>query len=110
LTGAERIAAERQRQIDVGWTAEHDDTHDFNTFSQAAQAYISVAMAMASVAPEDRALLDATDRDFRESTMAPFWPWGLEWWKPSTDPARNVEKAGALLTAALDRLERSRVS
>lgn len=31
-------------------------------------------------------------------------PWDAEWWKPSADPIRNLEKAGALLAAGIDRL------
>ena len=35
----------------------------------------------------------------------PFgWPWGQAWWKPSTDPIRNLVKAGALIAAEIDRL------
>jgi hypothetical protein len=30
------------------------------------------------------------------------------WWKPSTDPIRNLERAGALIAAEIDRLERAR--
>jgi hypothetical protein len=39
-TGAELIAAERQRQIDVeGWTPEHDDAHDDGSLALAAICY-----------------------------------------------------------------------
>ena len=31
-----------------------------------------------------------------------------EWWKPSADPVRNLEKAGALIAAEIDRLLRQR--
>jgi hypothetical protein len=33
------------------------------------------------------------------------WPWEGEWWKPSTDPVRNLVKAGALIASEIDRLK-----
>ena len=36
------------------------------------------------------------------------WPWDHEWWKPSDDPVRNLVKAGALIAAEIDRLQRLR--
>lgn len=36
------------------------------------------------------------------------WPWDENWWKPSLDPIRNLVKAGALLAAEIDRLQRSK--
>ena len=30
----------------------------------------------------------------------------MEWWKPSIDPVRNLAKAGALIAAEIDRLQR----
>lgn len=38
-------------------------------------------------------------------SSSPDWPWDEEWWKPSLDPIRNLEKAGALIAAEIDRLE-----
>ena len=35
-----------------------------------------------------------------------LWPWSDKWWKPSDDPVRNLVKAGALLAAEIDRLQR----
>jgi hypothetical protein len=34
------------------------------------------------------------------------WPWDEKWWKPSTNPIRNLVKAGALIAAEIDRLQR----
>lgn len=34
------------------------------------------------------------------------WPWDASWWKPSADPIRNLVKAGALIAAEIDRLQR----
>jgi hypothetical protein len=35
-----------------------------------------------------------------------LWPWDPSWWKPSPDPIRNLVKAGALIAAEIDRLQR----
>ena len=36
-----------------------------------------------------------------------YWPWDMKWWKPSDeDPIRNLVKAGALIAAEIDRLQR----
>ena len=39
--------------------------------------------------------------------MAPTeWPWDAEWWKP-TDRRRDLVKAGALILAEIERLDRA---
>ena len=35
-----------------------------------------------------------------------FWPWAAEWWKPGLR-RRNLVKAGALILAELERLDRA---
>lgn len=92
-SGADRIAHERQRQIVVeGWTPEHDDEHVAGELLVAAKAYIEAA-------------LNANEAHSVEYEMPPFdWPWHSSWWKPADDPIRNLEKAGALIAAEIDRL------
>lgn len=91
MTGAEMIAAERQRQIDAeGWTPDHDDEHEGMEMTSAACCY-----AKAALHPERYAGRTPTR-----------WPWEWDWWKPSADPTRNLVKAGALLAAEIDRLQR----
>lgn len=87
MDGVERIAQERKRQIHKGYTATHDAEHDVNDLIRAAGSYIYAST---------RGQVDAVDT---------AWPWEPELWKPSKDPARNLEKAGALIAAAVDRLE-----
>ena len=80
MTGAELIAAERLRQIVVeGWTPEHDDGHATDDLAEAAAAYL-----------------------LNDETLFP-WP---DWWKPGDDPIRRLVKAGALIAAEIDRLQR----
>jgi hypothetical protein len=87
MTGVERIARERNRQIfEEGWDGPHDDEHVNGELAAAAHAY----------------LLEVLDADGIFS-----WPWDVSWWKPSDDPIRNLEKAGALIAAEIDRLSRA---
>lgn len=90
-TGIELIAEERQRQIDVeGWTAEHDDQYNKRELARAAASY---AMYLSSGIEFIRTI----------------WPWDWSWWKPSErkDDIRNLAKAGALIAAEIDRLQRA---
>ena len=97
---AQDVLAERRRQIEAeGWTPEHDDEHGAGELARAAAAYA----------------LDAGNRLDPHAVTggeAPsFWPWHggrpreARWWKPS-DPRRNLVKAGALILAEIERLDR----
>jgi hypothetical protein len=91
-TGIELIADERNRQVSVeGWTPAHDDEHDCGELADAAVVYT----------------LEAGERlNTKCIEFVSHWPWALEWWKPSPDPVRNLVKAGALIAAEIDRLQR----
>jgi hypothetical protein len=95
VNGAEMIAAERQRQINAeGWTPEHDAHHRDEELATAAACYAR--------RPSDRPLLGGLLR------LPPEWPWGAESWKPSPDDrVRELVKAGALIAAEIDRLQRA---
>lgn len=98
MTGAERITAERQRQLEVeGWTPDHDAEWDHGQLWEAARAYLMAARW--STFANLRQPMSAQERDNQAS-----WPWHESWWKPSEDPIRNLEKAGALIAAEIDRL------
>lgn len=87
MTGVDRIAAERRRQQEAeGFTPDRDDEYTHGELIAAAVAYACAG------SPE---------------VVADFWPWAEEWWKPSPDPFRNLERAGALIAAELDRRERA---
>ena len=92
LGGCHLIMAERQRQIDVEhWTASHDDQEHYEgELLRAAMAYLKV------VHHPDRYVDSPPDN----------WPWDAKWWKPS-DPIRDLVKAGALIAAEIDRLQRA---
>jgi hypothetical protein len=92
--GSRLIAIERSRQIrDEGWTISHDDTHRECELIAAALSYAWTAKQQIMGYP------------FSQPSM---WPWDGSWWKPSTDPVRNLVKAGALIVAEIERLQRKR--
>jgi hypothetical protein len=98
MTGAELIARERERQVqDEGFTADGDDRHAQSELLTAALCY--VGMAGSQLQDEDRG------REAAHELQAE-WPWAPNWWKPCDDPARNLVKAGALIAAEIDRLQR----
>lgn len=90
MKGIELIAAERQRQIEQeGWTPEHDAEHGKGELAEAAACY-----AM----PERARQTGVSDL---------LWPWDEKWWKPTpNDRIRELVKAGALIAAEIDRLQR----
>jgi len=96
MSGAELIAAERQRQIDAeGWTPEHDDSHVHHEIAEAARCYVSLYIAREFGRPRGLPM-----------PTAKTWPEGWEW-KPSDDPIHNLVRAGALIAAEIDRLQRA---
>ena len=103
--GVALIAEERRRQVEAeGWTPEHDDAHDRCELARAAVAYATPLARREMVTHREvsenggRDLVWRTPRD---------WPWDADWWKPTTgDRVRELVKAGALLAAEIDRLQR----
>ncbi|MBX3031447.1 MAG: hypothetical protein KF809_14975 [Chloroflexi bacterium] len=86
-SGAQLIAAERERQVvEEGYTAEHDAGHA-EELILAAAAYI-VNLTNSS----DGVIVDPHE----------FWPWAGRFWKPTEDVRRDLVKAGALIAAAID--------
>ena len=85
------VAAERRRQIESeGWTPEHDDKREGGDMARAAACY---ALHAAGYRGDDTAMLR-------------FWPWLDAWWKPG-DQRRDLVKAGALILAEIERLDRA---
>jgi hypothetical protein len=93
MTGIERIAAERKRQIDKeNFTVEHDDQWNRHELAMASLCYV--------MPPSCR----------YEVFLTTYWPWQWEWWKPTHENRiRELEKAGALIAAEIDRLLRPEV-
>lgn len=88
--GVKAISKERERQVKKeGWTPDHDARYRVGTLSDAAACY---AIAAGEIALHGRC----------NPPNPSLWPWSIKWWKPSEDPARNLEKAGALIAAEID--------
>lgn len=98
-TGIEVIAEERRRQLeDEGYSLEHDDRHRRGEMARAASCY---AMP---VGYRDYTGQSGTPLAERQ----PFdWPWQPEDWSPTpVQRLRELAKAGALIAAEIDRLQR----
>jgi hypothetical protein len=83
---ARDVLAERARQVSVeGWTPDHDDQHDGMELAFAASCY--------AVADEGE-------------PPSAVWPWSVNWWKPRSH-RKNLVRAGALILAEIERLDRA---
>jgi hypothetical protein len=106
-TGSQRIVDERARQIaQEGWTPEHDDEHTDG----------ELALVGALYATPVRLFAKTRDSEW-EVRLADPWPdsWSTEWDKRidqrvrmagGPNRIRELEKAGALIAAEIDRLLR----
>lgn len=94
INGAMRIMYERLRQVEKeGYSKEHDSKHRYGEIIMAAVAYANAAhhqILNPSLRPEELCVSE--------------WPWENTAWNPSDKPTRNLEKAGALIAAEIDRL------
>jgi hypothetical protein len=111
MTGIERIAAERRRQIEVeGWTPEHDRQHVDGELAMAACCYAAPvdirALVSARVACHCREA-GCGHGMFPVRRWVDPWPWSPRWDKRALKKhsrIRRLEIAGALIAAEIDRL------
>lgn len=93
MTGIDLIALERKRHPLCGYNTLHDDEHGEGEIAKGAICYVRAALAIL----------------WGETSAQPAPP---EWffhdaaWKPSKDPIRNLVKAGSMIAAEIDRLQR----
>jgi len=88
-TGIKAIAKERRRQIvENGWTPEHDDKHARGQLAAAAACYALFSDAYPN-----------------PGQPPAYWPFEDRFWKPEAY-RRDLEKAGAMIAAEIDRLDR----
>lgn len=81
------IAHERQRQIEgEGWTPERDDQYQQGELAKAAAGYVLHVLA--------------------DQSWKSIWPFAPQWFKPA-DPRRMLVKAGALVVAEIQRIDRA---
>lgn len=100
---ARDVLAERERQKSVeGWTPEHDDEHEHGDMALAAACYA----AQGDPEPQRAYSLDVDEAGNPTPPEPPqSWPWSADWWKPK-DHRRNLVRAGALILAEIERLDR----
>lgn len=86
------IVHERQRQIEAeGWTPEHDDQYQNSELCRAAAGYALYAHA---------------DQSWKNYHVPNSWPFPAKWFKPA-DARRMLVKAGALVVAEIQRIDRA---
>lgn len=97
-TGVQLIAEERQRQIEVkGYTHQHDvDSH--------VNGRLVLMAAVYAIPPSMRAY------HYGDKQLPKIWPIGYGSYKPCNDRIRELQKAGALIAAEIDRLQRMEIS
>ena len=85
------VLAERRRQVEAeGWKPDHDDAYRHGQLAGAAACYA----------------LTSAQHWQASHVIDQLWPWDASWWKPS-DKRRDLIKAGALILAEIERLDRA---
>lgn len=107
MKGIELIAEERQRQIDVkGYSEQYDSQHNASDLIYAAIAYVeSAKVGVNCFEMGDTDEREIMRRKIEFGRLYPFGWYPFGWsFKPSSN-IRDLVKAGALIAAAIDRLE-----
>jgi hypothetical protein len=111
-TGTQLIAEERERQISQeGWTPENDDKYDIGQLCSAATSYLFAGDCLANAGVMNKKY-KCTPKSLKKEILGTSkflaWPFDDEWLKISDDPIRSLTKAGALIAAEIDRLQRKK--
>lgn len=97
MSAIEDIAAERRRQVEAeGYSADHDDKTEGEG---------QMAGAAACYAFGEKLWIGEQNGQGFLAKAASVWPWADRWWKPTTR-RRDLVKAGALIVAEIERLDR----
>lgn len=105
------IAVERQRQVEEeNWSVEHDDAHGDGSLALAAACYamfasVSDAAREATNLPASMATTGKPVTGW--AAWLEIWPWERKWWRPK-DRRRDLIRAGALIVAEIERLDRAK--
>jgi hypothetical protein len=97
------VVEERYRQQDVeGWTPEHDDSHGDGSMAQAAAVY-----CVCDEGPPKPGVASQLyqQRRYDFNILNAIWPRGWQFWPK--DRRRNLVRAGALILAEIERLDRA---
>ena len=94
------VLEERQRQVTAEWWSfKHDDQYKNTELAFAASCYAFHAAAASWDLEDDGIPYDS-------HPVPKQWPWDPSWWKP-TDARRDLVKAGALILAEIERIDRA---
>lgn len=86
------VINERRRHVsEEGWTPEHDDEHVSGELARAAACY---------------ALSTLSQYQWAMNFVREIWPFHTDWWKPIGGDRRNLIKAGSMIIAEIERLDR----
>lgn len=108
------VLAERERQRSdegEGFTDLHDDNYQIGEMAFAAAAYTIDLLDYGSHA---KVTGSVNIQRFGRTGVIPIgrldlarllWPWSMKWFR-STTPRRNLVKAGALILAEIERIDR----
>jgi hypothetical protein len=100
------VIAERRRQVEAeGFTAEHDDQHQFGELALAGAAYAAHTSERGKQGDIFVSRIDTMLRAGWFNLSMLLWPFERHWWKPK-DRYRDLVKAAAFLVAEGDRLNR----
>jgi hypothetical protein len=101
-SGVDLIAAERRRQVEAeGWDERHDDCHNDGSLAIVGAIYALPLRHLTQLMPDGRVEINLAGM---------LWPkgWARHWYKPTPDDrVRELTKAGALIAAEIDRLQRA---
>jgi hypothetical protein len=99
-TGVELIAEERQRQIEKEKFSIQHDAKVYTGGNENDLCFAAVSYAL----PEN---LKTEWQKKNVGHRSNFFPWTKTWWKPSPENRiRELTKAGALIAAEIDRINR----
>lgn len=108
----EEIAAERRRQVEgEDYRLDHDDMHVLGELAEAAACY-ALSSVSANYGPRPKAPLTRDIRPARaylnvvSGVISRLWPWHPNYLKPK-DQRRDLIRAGALIVAEIERLDRA---
>lgn len=108
MSALDDIAAERRRQSDVeGYDRAHDDEHKDGSLAAAAACFALPSPEVGSRATMEYPGRGECDVQVIHEGIPLLWPasWHPRYWKPK-DRRRNLVRAGALILAEIERLDR----
>lgn len=110
-SGIELIKQERERQIsEEGYTIEHDDNHKRGELAEAGACYGLLPLKYYTIKlseKQDNPLFftrSVAEVSFLRECLWPFWNNSLK--SNPSNRIRELQKAGALIVAEIDRLQR----